>query len=319
MDAGPISRAGGKDGGGRDAGVEIVIVGELWAAIGFGLVTASALIVAALGFNLNLAVSNVINVGFISFMMVGQFLAYAFWGLGGTPWLPVLLASCATGAVAVVVGLVVEFGFNKRSAAPFTLVIVTFAVATIAVSALSAIFGSNEYSFPVSSSLLAVVHIVGLTFTKVQLIVMGIAAVIVVFMDMFLRWSPFGRSVRAIADDMALAKSAGLPVDAVVFAVWALSGILGALSGVLLSYTVSNFTTTGDEAYFVLIVAAAFTGGAGKPLGSVVGGVIIGVVGSLVAIVSLSLSPIAAFAVLILVLLVRPTGVLGKAKQVLRA
>lgn len=291
----------------------------VWAAVGFGLVSGSAVAVAALGFNLNLAVSNVINVGFIAFMMVGQFMAHVFWPLGLGPWLPTALACVATALVAVLVGIVVEYGFNKRSAAPFTLVIVTFAVASIAVSVLSVVFGTSAYSFPVPQSLLSAVSVLGLTFTWAQLIVLAMAAGIVAAVDALLRWSSFGRSVRAIADDSALAKAAGLRVDTVVFAVWALSGGLGALSGVLLAYTVSNFTTTSDEAYFVLIVAAAFTGGAGKPLGSAVGGAIIGIAGSLVAVASPSLSPVAAFAVLVLVLVVRPTGVLGKARQVTRA
>lgn len=291
-----------------------------WAAVGFGLVIASVLAISALGFNLTVAVSNVLNIGFVSFIIVGQFLAYALGGLPGRPWFSILLACALTGVMGLAVGLLVERVFNRRGAPPFVVVLVTFALTSITVSVLTMIFGSVAFGFAVPPSLTSPINVIGLQFTGVQLIVLAIAVAALSVADVLLRYTGLGRNIRAVADDIPLALISGVPVERVVMSVWALSGVLGGIAGIVLAYAESSFTVSSDETFFVIIIAAAFVGGIGKPFGAAVGALVIGLAEAISsALLAPALSEAIALAILVVVLVVRPSGLLGRSRQVMRA
>jgi branched-chain amino acid transport system permease protein/neutral amino acid transport system permease protein len=114
--------------------------------------------------------------------------------------------------------------------------------------------------------------------------------------------------MRATSDDPALARSVGIPTSRVVGAAWLLSGLLAGLAGVALAMDLGTFDSNTGGSFLLIIVAAAVFGSVGEPYGAVLGALVIGIVSELAAIISPDLKNVVAFAVLVLVLLVRPEG-----------
>ena len=281
-------------------------------AIGGGLVTASILSLSALGFNLTVAVSNVWNVGFVAFMTVGEFV-----GLWADQWshslvVAALVAAVAAGGLGLVLYAII-LPFQRRRVQTFVLALVTFAFATVVDSGIAGIVGEQQHALNVSSGLRAGVSFLGLGLTVVEVITIGLTAALVIAFDALLRWTKLGREIRAIADDEGLARTAGVNVTRISGLVWFLAGVLGSVAGIMLAVAEASFSAnTATQGYFVLLIAAAILGGAGKPYGAVAGALIIGMVVNVTSIwINPQLTPLIGFGALILVVIFRPTGILG--------
>ena len=291
------------------------MIDQIIAAVGFGVVTASVIAIAVLGFDLTFAVSNVINLGFVAFMLIGQFATYVLRNMPLHPWSSIVLGCLIAGAGSSLLHAGIIRPFQRRKAPGFTLVVVTLAVYALISSVFSMIFGSSEYYFPVPLAETRGIHIGAIVVTRPQLAVVITAISVVILTDLILRWSSIGRTVRAIADDRELAISAGVRSGVITSSIWFASGALGGLAGVCLAYTQVNFSTTSAQPYFVFIVAAAFVGGAGEMYGAAIGALIIGCSIELLALViPPDLSPVVAFVILVLVVLARPEGIAGKGR-----
>jgi branched-subunit amino acid ABC-type transport system permease component len=289
-------------------------------AVGFGLVIASVLALSALGFNLAYAVSKVLNIGFIAYMLIAQFVALGIFHQTDNLLVATVVAALLTGCLGVMTSRWVVLPFVNRGAQSFVVVLVLFAAYTFVSSGLSVIYGTNSYSFDASPGWTAAVHLPGMLFTRLQVVVIASAGVISLAVDLFLRYSNIGRDIRAISDSRELAATKGVNVRAVTDLTWYLSGFLGGLAGVALALVQVSFSTKSDQAYFVLVTAAAFLGGVGKPYGAVAGAVVVGVVTQVAAVrIPSDLSPLVAFVALIAVILFRPGGILGVANVRLRA
>lgn len=293
----------------------VILFNQIVAAIGFGIVTASVIGIAVLGFDLTFAVSNVINLGFVAFMLIGQFITYVARDVPLHPWSSILAGCLVAGVASSLLHTGIIRPFQRRKAPGFTLVVITLAVYALVSSVFSMIFGSSEYYFPVSLAETRGIHIGAFIVTQPQLGVIATAFAVVLVTDLVLRWTGIGRTVRAIADDRELAISAGVRSSLVTTSIWFVSGALGGLAGVCLAYTQVNFSTTSAQPYFVFIVAAAFVGGAGEMYGAAIGALIIGISIELLSLmIPPDLSPVVAFLILIVVVLARPEGIAGKGR-----
>ncbi len=152
----------------------------------------------------------------------------------------------------------------------------------------------------------------GLRITPDQLFVLVLTLVTVTALHLFLRHSTLGRSMRATAINPNLARVAGIDPERVLRATWIIGGLLAALAGVFAGITVQLRPTMGVDLLLPLF-AAVILGGIGSVWGAVLGGFIVGLAESAsVSIVGAEYRAAAAFAVLILILLVRPTGLFGE-------
>jgi branched-chain amino acid transport system permease protein len=152
------------------------------------------------------------------------------------------------------------------------------------------------------------------------LITDGIALVVLVVVGLALVLTRLGKAVRAVADNPSLAAASGINVDRIIRMVWATGGGLAALSGVFLALHESANYLMGFQ-MLLLIFAAVVVGGLGTAFGAMVGGVIVGVLIQLSAMVlarwdATELKYVVALALLITVLLVRPQGILGRRVRV---
>jgi branched-chain amino acid transport system permease protein/neutral amino acid transport system permease protein len=142
---------------------------------------------------------------------------------------------------------------------------------------------------------------------------MGIAVTAMVAIYAMLRFTKLGKAMRATAADPVLARSCGIATDRVIDVAWLISGALCGIAGIALAMNVTSFTSTTGGQFLIAIVAAAVLGGVGQPYGAMLGALTIGITSEVAAgLIAPSYKQVVAFAVLVLVLLVRPQGILSE-------
>jgi len=288
-----------------------VTASTLLAAVGFGIVTASILAVAGVGFTLQFGVTNILNLAYGDIMTASAFVAYLVTNAGLSVWLA-LVAGAAFGSVfSVLLNRCIYTPFVRHGTRLFGMIIVSIAVSLILQNALLAIFGANFFSLrmPRPSS----VHIAGMVFTTVQLAIIGIAVAAMLLIHLLLRYTKLGKAMRATATDPELARNCGIATDRVIDLTWALSGALCGLAGVVLVMNVTAFTDTTGSQFLIPIVAVAVLGGIGQPYGAMLGALVIGITSEVAAAVfSPEYKDVVAFVILVIVLLARPQGILSE-------
>ena len=280
-------------------------------AFGFGIVTASILAVAGVGFTLQFGVTNILNLAYGDIMTAAAFVAYLVTSAGLSVWLA-LLAGGAFGAVfSVLLNRFVYTPFVRRGTRLFGMIIVTIAVSLIVQNALLAIFGANFFTLQMPRP--TSVHIAGMVFTTVQLAIIGIAVVVMLGIHVLLRYTKLGKAMRATATDPELARNCGIATDRVIDLAWAISGALCGLAGVILVINVTSFTDTTGAQFLIPIVAVAVLGGIGQPYGAMLAALVIGIASELAAaIFSPEYKDVVAFVILVAVLIARPQGILSE-------
>ena len=280
-------------------------------AIGFGIVTASILAVAGVGFTLQFGVTNILNLAYGDIMTAAAFVAYLVTSAGLNVWLA-LVAGAAFGSVfSVLLNRCIYTPFVRRGTRLFGMIIVTIAVSLIVQNGLLAIFGASFFSLkmPHPSS----VHIAGMVFTTVQLAIIAIAVVAMLLIHLLLRYTKLGKAMRATAADPDLARNCGIATDRVIDLAWAISGALCGLAGVILVMNVTAFTETTGSQFLIPIIAVAVLGGIGQPYGAMLGALVIGITSEVAAaIFNPEYKDVVAFVILVIVLLARPQGILSE-------
>ena len=280
-------------------------------AIGFGLVTASILAVAGVGFTLQFGVTNILNLAYGDIMTAAAFVAYLVTSAGISVWLA-LVAGGAFGAVfSVLLNRALYTPFVRRGTRLFGMIIVTIAVSLVVQNSMLAIFGANFFSLTMARP--ASVHIAGMVFTTIQLAIIGIAVVAMLLIHLLLRYTKLGKAMRATATDPDLARNCGIATDRVIDLAWAISGALCGLAGVILVMNVTAFTDTTGAQFLIPIIAVAVLGGIGQPYGAMLGALVIGMVSELAAaVINPDYKDVVAFVILVIVLLARPQGILSE-------
>jgi branched-subunit amino acid ABC-type transport system permease component len=281
------------------------------AAIGFGVVTASILSLAAVGFTLQFGVTNVLNLAYGQIMTLSAFVAYLIAKAGGD--LPVtIIGSTLFGAVAsAALNRGVYSPFIRRGTSLFGMIVVTISVSVIIENALLSFIGPGFFSLPFAAG--KSIHFGSLVFTNLELVIIGLAVVCMVTIHLVLSRTRIGKAMRATAADPVLARGCGVATARVIDVAWLLSGALCGLAGVTLVLNVATFDTGTGNGFLVPIIAAAVLGGVGQPYGAMIGALIVGVVSEVSTVfIQPEYNTTVAFAILIGVLLFRPQGILSE-------
>jgi len=281
------------------------------ASIGFGLVTASVLAIASVGFTLQFGVTDVLNLAFGAIMILGAFVAYWVNENGYSVWLGMLLAVAACAAASVLLNSVVYTPFQRRGASPITMVIVSLGVTLVIEFGLAALVGGVGVSYTMGNG--PTFQAGGLILTGVQIVIMAIAVVAMAGVHVLLRYTKLGKAMRATAANRNLARNCGIRTGRVITATWALTGALCGLAGTVFGIDAGSFDATSTDLFLVLILAAVFLGGPGQPYGAMLGAVIIGLATEVSAVfIPADYKYVIAFVALLVMLGVRPTGLLGE-------
>jgi branched-chain amino acid transport system permease protein/neutral amino acid transport system permease protein len=279
-------------------------------SIGFGLVTASILAIAAVGFTLQFGVSNMLNLAYGDIMTAAAFAGYLV-NKAGAPLIVSILAAATIGSVmSVLVHRYVYRPFVRRGTRLFGLVVVALSVAVIIQNALLAGFGATFFSYQLAPD--HTVNFADMTFTVRQLIIMAIAVLVMLIINALLRRTRLGKAMRATSGNPALARACGINTTRVVDTAWLIAGALCGLAGVLLVLNTSSFQSTTGNDFLVLTIAAAMLGGVGQAYGAMIGAVALGVITEVAAAYTRSsFKEVVAFVILVAIILVRPQGLLG--------
>lgn len=281
-------------------------------AIGFGLVTAALLAVGAVGFTLQFGITNVLNLSYGSVLTVGAFIAYLLTLHGVNIWAALLVAGGCTAIISMLLNRLIFAPFARRGTGLFGMIIVTVSVQLMIEYGLQSAFGVNFMSFP-NIDQGQTIHVLGMVFTQLQLIIVGIAALGMIAVHVILQYTRLGTAMRATATNPRLARNAGVPTKRIIDATWLLSGALCGISGVTLVLGLQSFDFTIGQKFLITIVASAVLGGIGQPYGAMLGALTVALAGSIVAnFTSSGYDEVTAFAILIAVLLVRPQGILSE-------
>jgi branched-subunit amino acid ABC-type transport system permease component len=278
-------------------------------SLGFGLVTASILALGAVGFTLQFGVTNVFNLSYGQVMTVGMFIAYLVnVTAGGSIWAAIVAGGIAGAILTVVVNRVVFAPFLRRDTSLGTLIIVSLALGIAIENLLLIIAGPGFRSYRQSSA--RSLHFLGMILTPQQIAIIGIGLATMLALHLMLRYTRLGKAMRATAANVGLARSCGISTDRVTAIACMLSGFLCGAAGVTFAINIATFQHTSGSDLLLVVIAAAVFGGVGQPYGAMLGALVIGIASELAALISPDLKQVIAFAILALMLLVRPNGLI---------
>ncbi len=279
-----------------------------------GISLGSVYAIIALGYTMVYGIAKMLNFAHGDVIMVGAFTVYTVAStLGMNPILGVLLSV----VVCTLLGMLIEriaYKPLRQASSPLAVLITAIGVSYLLQNLALLIFGANTKSFtsviPWKGVQLADGQI---TISGVTIVTIAACIVIMLALTSFIRYSKAGQAMLAVSEDKGAAQLMGINVNGTIALTFAIGSGLAALAGVLLCSAYPSLTPyTGAMPGIKAFVAAVF-GGIGSIPGALIGGILLGIIEILSkAYISQQLSDAIVFAVLIIVLLVKPTGILGK-------
>ncbi len=277
-----------------------------------GVSLGSVYAIIALGYTMVYGIAKMLNFAHGDVIMVGGYISLLAMSSLGLPWwVGVLLAM----VVCTVLGVIIEgLAYKPLRAAPSLAVLITaIGVSYFLQNAAQLIWGASPMSYtPIVSGSL---QLFGeqLSISYVSMLTIVVCAVIMVGLTLFTSKSKMGKAMRACSEDKGAAQLMGINVNRTISLTFAIGSALAAIAGVLLcSFNTSLMPTTGSMPGIKAFTAAVF-GGIGSIPGAFLGGILLGIIEALAkAYISTQLANSIVFAVLIIMLLVRPAGLLGR-------
>ena len=280
-----------------------------------GLRTGSIYALIAIGYTMVYGIAKMINFAHGDIIMVG---AYALYFSISVLGLPVPVALVITVIVCAVLGVVIEKVAYKplRSAPPLAVLITAIGMSFFLQSASLLIFGSTPIPFQsvIPNVNISVGPVVISSITVVTLIVTAIAMIL---LTLFVNKTKMGSAMRAVSEDKGAAELMGINVNSTISLTFAIGSALAAVAGVLYICQYQSMKPTLGALPGIKAFVAAVLGGIGSIPGAMLGGILLGLIESVSkAYISTGLADAIVFGVLIVVLLFRPSGLLGKKKIV---
>lgn len=274
-----------------------------------GVVIGAGYALLAVGLTLVFGILHIINFAHGEFYMLGAFITFIFTEKLGLNY--ILSGFLAVGVV-VLIALIIELISVRpliEKDKEMTL-LATFAVSIILINLSEIIFGNTPLL--VNTMFSKSVHIGSLVLTQQRLVIIFMGAVIVILLALFLKFTTLGKIIRATAQNRKASELVGIDINKVYRFSFALGCGLAAMAGVLLAPLSNIYATMGQTTVikgFVVVVL----GGLGSMPGAILGGVFLGVVEALAAgFISSSWKDLIGFSILIIVLLFKPYGLLGR-------
>ncbi len=282
----------------------------LLAAIGFGLVTASILAIAAVGFTMQYAITNILNIAYGDIMTACAFSAYLLNVRGVNIWI-CMVAGAAFGAVfSLALNRIIFTSFLRKRTPLYGMIIVSLGIGLIIQNTLLAVGGPTFFSYTADAG--STVRLGAIQLTESQLAIMAVALLIMAGIHLLLKHTTLGKAMRATASNPALARASGIRTDRIVDVAWLISGALCGVAGVVLVINTASFAASTGSTFLVVIIAAAVLGGVGHAYGAMLGAITIGLATEVSAmVISPAYKNVVAFVILAVVLLVRPQGILA--------
>ena len=281
------------------------------AAFGFGLVSMSVIALAAVGFTMQFGITNMINLAYGEVMITSAYVAYYLDRAGISIWLGMIAGGLFGAVFSFALNRIVYAPFQRKGTSHLGMVIVSLAISLMLANALLPIVTYNSVSYSEHTG--SIVRLGGLVVTINQMIIIGLAIVLMIGIHALLRYTRLGKAMRATAANPTLARNCGIPTQRVIDTVWLITGGLCGVAGVVAALNSDSFAIASGAGFLITALAAAVLGGAGQPYGAMIGAVIIGLITELSAATwSAEYKEVVAFGILVLVMVLRPQGLLAR-------
>ena len=277
-----------------------------------GLSLGSIYAIIALGYTMVYGIAKMLNFAHGDIIMVGAYVAFCglqYWGF------PPVLAFLLAMLVCTVLGITIEgLAYRPlRQATSLAVLITAIGMSYLLQNIALMIWGANPKAFPTTFINSTSLHLGRINISSATLITILVSIVIMVLLTLFTSKTKLGKAMRCVSEDRGAAELMGINVNRTISLTFAIGSALAAIAGILLcsSYPILQ-PTTGSMPGIKAFTAAVF-GGIGSIPGAMLGGVLLGIIEIFgKAYISTELGDAIVFAVLIIVLLFKPAGLLGK-------
>ena len=277
-----------------------------------GLSLGSIYAIIALGYTMVYGIAKMLNFAHGDIIMVGAYVAFCglqYWGF------PPVLAFLLAMVVCTVLGITIEgLAYRPlRQATSLAVLITAIGMSYLLQNIALMIWGANPKAFPTTFINSTSLHLGRINISSATLITILVSIVIMVLLTLFTSKTKLGKAMRCVSEDRGAAELMGINVNRTISLTFAIGSALAAIAGILLcsSYPILQ-PTTGSMPGIKAFTAAVF-GGIGSIPGAMLGGVLLGIIEIFgKAYISTELGDAIVFAVLIIVLLFKPAGLLGK-------
>ena len=277
-----------------------------------GLSLGSIYAIIALGYTMVYGIAKMLNFAHGDVIMVGAYIAFCGMQYWGVPVIPAILIAMA---VCTLLGITIEgLAYRPlRQATSLAVLITAIGMSYLLQNTALMIWGANPKSFPTTFINNSSIRLGSLNISVATVITILTSVVIMTALTLFTAKTKMGKAMRCVSEDRGAAELMGINVNRTISLTFAIGSALAAIAGVLLcsSYPILQ-PTTGSMPGIKAFTAAVF-GGIGSIPGAMLGGILLGVIEIFGrAYISTELGDAIVFAVLIIVLLVKPAGLLGK-------
>lgn len=282
-----------------------------------GLFIGSVYGLFALGYTLIFGVLDILNLAHAAVFTLGGLVAlWLVQSFGMTIWLAFPLATLFAGLLGLVINSVAFVPLRRRPDTYFSGLISSIALAIIFESAALGLFGARTVRFPPNTVSVRIWQVAEITVTSLQVEIVLVSALLMVVLTQFLRRTRVGKAIRAVAENERAARLLGVHVDGIIAFTFFISSALGGAAGILFGLYFDALAPDMGRSIELKGLAVIVLGGMGSIPGAIVGGIAFGLSEVLTVAISgtSNLRDAVAFTVLFLILLLRPSGILGRGR-----
>lgn len=284
-----------------------------------GLSLGSIYALIALGYTMVYGIVKLINFAHGEILMVGAYTAYYVLRTVGASPLGLALAFAAAMIVCGITGITIErFAYRPlRSSPRLNSLITAIAMSLILQNGVRVLpfAGPNPRQFPTMDTIM--VPFGAVSVSNIQIIVITVSIVLMLILNYIINWTKTGKAMRAVSFDMQAASLMGISVNRIIAFTFALGSVLAAAGGILYATAYPQIEPTMGAMPGLKAFVAAVLGGIGSVPGAMLGGYILGVAETMTkGFLSSQFADAISFSILILILLVKPTGIMGQKTRV---
>ncbi len=314
-EAGEDGAAPAVGGGGRSFSDKLSSVPQLFVD---GIKLGSIIAITAIGLSLIFGTTGLVNFAHGELVTFGAVVAFFFNASPAGPQIHLILA----GLIAIAIGAFGGSGIERTIWAPLrkrgvgliSMLVISIGLSFIIRNVILIIYGGATRPFT-NYNIQSQINVLGINIVPRDLAIIGLSFAVLIGIGLMLQRTKIGKALRAVADNKDLAESSGIDVDKVIRFVWLLGGGLSAFGGVLLGSTEQVNVNMGFN-LLLLMFAGMILGGIGTAYGAMVGSLVVGIISQVsTAFFSVQLKFVWALLILIIVLLIKPQGLLGKAER----
>lgn len=285
-----------------------------------GLAIGGIYALVALGYTMVYGVMKLINFAHGDLFTIGSYLGFTLlvsWRLSGAlpPAMALICVFIMVSMLVALIGWLLERAAYRplRSASRLSAVVSALGASIFFENAIMLIYGARVYVYPDSLRPSFTVSFLGLTVPGMRMLIISASVILMLLLWAFIQRTRMGAAIRAVAIDPGAARLMGINVDRVISLVFLIGPGLGGAAGLMVGLYYGQIDFMMGWLYGLKAFTAAILGGIGNIPGAMLGGFLLGVTESLAAAyIAIAWKDAVAFLVLILILIIRPTGILGE-------